>query len=708
MAREAIFIGYRRDDTADVAGRVFDALESRFGRNRVFKDVDNLRPGADFGEYIKTILPRCRVALILIGPNWVNAVDEYGRRRLDDPSDWVRIEIEIALAAGDLEVVPVLINGAHMPRAEELPPSLHPLLRRHAATIRRDPDFRDDVARLIAALRVSVRTGVFDFSGLSADQKRGSATTASPASRSDDGVSVRHLGRNSGLKFTVSKRAAGILALGTVAVVTLIVGAIAWSVGSLPFVFQQASMPNHMYAFDVGRVATAEPGTPFRLVQGQESASAQFIAAAERFLPLEERRLHEGGYAIQLTVDAELQRLGVLSLQRGLAEFDRRSGAAAGTDETSRVQGALVALDPHTGRILALIGGSDAQGRNRALELERAPGSVMYPFIYAVALSATEAAVTPSTLIDDTPFIMALGDGSTWHPQNRGGDYLGSVTLRRGFELSRTVVAARLFHEIRPEPVVRLTELAGLYDNSLVDNTILGARNVTLVRLTGAFATFVNGGRRVSPSFVEYVKDRSGRTVYRRDQRDCDGCDAEWRGQAAPSLPNISVQVLDPIVAAQMTSLMEGAIERGNLQRIRALGKPVAGFAGNSGADFAPSVGGRPTADGWFVGFSPDLVVGIWMGFDDGRSLGDEEIVTSAETMLGDVFREFMKEALRDQPSIPFRMPNGVRIVQTDYHTGQLPNIETTTTVPELFRPGGEPVPQSGAPRAPRPENDIY
>jgi hypothetical protein len=171
MAREAIFIGYRRDDTADVAGRIFDALESRFGRDRIFKDVDNLRPGADFGEYIKTILPRCRVALILIGPNWVNAVDEDGRRRLDDPNDWVRIEIEIALAAGDLDVVPVLINGARMPRAEELPPSLHPLLRRHAATIRRDPDFRDDIDRLATTLRASLRTGFLDLGSLGGDRR---------------------------------------------------------------------------------------------------------------------------------------------------------------------------------------------------------------------------------------------------------------------------------------------------------------------------------------------------------------------------------------------------------------------------------------------------------------------------------------------------------------------------------------------------------
>lgn len=181
MAREAIFIGYRREDTADVAGRIYDALAARFGRASIFKDVDNLRPGADFGDYIKSILPRCRVALVLIGPNWLDSRDETGRRRLDDPHDWVRIEIESALAAGTLDVVPVLVNGARMPRADELPPSLHPLLRRHAATIRRDPDFHDDIARLATALRSSLRSGVLDLVSLGGDKEAAAAGASSGA-----------------------------------------------------------------------------------------------------------------------------------------------------------------------------------------------------------------------------------------------------------------------------------------------------------------------------------------------------------------------------------------------------------------------------------------------------------------------------------------------------------------------------------------------
>ena len=152
MAGEAIFIGYRRDNTADVAGRIYDALEVRVGRERVFKDVDNIPPGVDFGNYIRTLLPSCRVALILIGHHWADARDGSGNRRLDDPNDWVRVEIETALVANDLLVVPVLVNGAPMPTVNELPPSLQPLLQRNAAEIRRDPDFRDDVGRLVKAI----------------------------------------------------------------------------------------------------------------------------------------------------------------------------------------------------------------------------------------------------------------------------------------------------------------------------------------------------------------------------------------------------------------------------------------------------------------------------------------------------------------------------------------------------------------------------
>lgn len=166
--QQAIFIGYRREDTADVAGRIYDALTRRFGRKSLFKDVDNLRPGADFGAYISGVLPKCRVFLALIGPSWTDARDENGYRRLDDPNDWVRIEIETALATKGLTVVPVLVNGARMPKAEEVPESLRGLLRFHAATVRRDPDFHDDIRRMGEAIRESLKSGALDLTALGA------------------------------------------------------------------------------------------------------------------------------------------------------------------------------------------------------------------------------------------------------------------------------------------------------------------------------------------------------------------------------------------------------------------------------------------------------------------------------------------------------------------------------------------------------------
>ena len=178
MAREAVFLSYRRDDTADVCGRMYDALGKTFGKGRLFRDVSSLRPGANFGETIVSILPKCRATLVLIGPHWTSARDEAGNRRLDDPNDWVRAEVELALNAPDLYVVPVLVNGAQMPRAEEIPECLHPLLARHAAVIRRDPDFHGDVARLAQALRASVQSGMLDLAGLGGELKQAAVNLA--------------------------------------------------------------------------------------------------------------------------------------------------------------------------------------------------------------------------------------------------------------------------------------------------------------------------------------------------------------------------------------------------------------------------------------------------------------------------------------------------------------------------------------------------
>jgi formylglycine-generating enzyme required for sulfatase activity len=178
--QNAIFIGYRRDDTQDTAGRVYDRLVAAFGEKAVFKDVDNLPIGTDFGDYILGLLPRCRVFLALIGPGWLDAKDETGRRRLDDPHDWVRIELETAFATPGLQIVPVLVNGARMPRSDELPESLRRLTRFNAAMVRRDPDFSTDMARMVEALRASVKSGALDLAGLGGERKPVSSAARKP------------------------------------------------------------------------------------------------------------------------------------------------------------------------------------------------------------------------------------------------------------------------------------------------------------------------------------------------------------------------------------------------------------------------------------------------------------------------------------------------------------------------------------------------
>lgn len=191
MAGEAIFVGYRRDDTADVAGRVYDAMVRRFGKGRIFKDVDNIGPGVDFGDYIRDVLPRCRVALILIGPNWLDSKDEAGSRRLDNEHDWVRVEVETALAIPGLLVVPVLVNGARMPRGEEVPETMRALTRKNAANIRRDPDFHDDVERLSTAIKASVGSGIIDLGKIGA---RPSSAEPRHAPRKSGGNALMMLG----------------------------------------------------------------------------------------------------------------------------------------------------------------------------------------------------------------------------------------------------------------------------------------------------------------------------------------------------------------------------------------------------------------------------------------------------------------------------------------------------------------------------------
>ncbi len=349
--------------------------------------------------------------------------------------------------------------------------------------------------------------------------------------------------------------------------------------------------------------------------------------------------------------------------------------------QVPEVDGALVAIDPHTGRILAMQGGYSffKSSFNRVTQAKRQPGSSFKPFVYAAAL---EKGYTPATRMLDAPFVSY--DVSTkkyWAPKNyTAGQSSGMVTLRVALEKSLNQVTARVAQDIGMESVSALSERVGIYDKLPPYAAMsLGAGDTELMNLVRGYATFVNGGKKVTPTMLDRVQDRYGNTLYRNDRRVCDGCQAsDWNGEEPPELPDTREQVLDPIVAYQVTHMMEGVVERGTGRRALRVGKPLAGKTGTTD-DYRDAI---------FVGFSPDLVVGVRIGFDDNRSLGEGE---AGGSLAAPIFTEFMEKALEKEPPTPFRIPPGVRLVKIDARTGAVAGGSGPGVIDEAFRPGTEP-----------------
>lgn len=345
------------------------------------------------------------------------------------------------------------------------------------------------------------------------------------------------------------------------------------------------------------------------------------------------------------------------------------------------VEGALVAMDPHTGRVLAMSGGfSFRQSKfNRATQAKRQPGSAFKPFVY---LAALEAGMTPASIVLDAPIVIDQGPGlPKWKPANYSDKFYGPSTLRLGLEKSRNLMTVRLAQEIGMDRVVEVARRFGIGEGMTpLLSSALGSNEVTLLHLTTAYAMLVNGGRRVEPVFVDRIQDRFGRTVYRADTRPCEGCAAEsWDGGPPPTLPERRERVVDPRIAYQIVHMLEGVVERGTGRRARDLGRPLAGKTGTT----------NESRDAWFMGFSPDLAVGVWVGFDVPKSLGRRE--TGASVALP-IWKEFMGRALEGEPPTPFRMPPGVVNVRIDADTGLLPGPGTERVIVEAFLPGTEPV----------------
>ncbi|MFM8700493.1 MAG: penicillin-binding protein 1A [Hyphomicrobiales bacterium] len=344
------------------------------------------------------------------------------------------------------------------------------------------------------------------------------------------------------------------------------------------------------------------------------------------------------------------------------------------------VSGALVAMDPYTGRVLAMVGGFsfDQSKFNRATQALRQPGSAFKPFVYAAAL---DNGYTPSTLVLDAPIEINAGPGQEiWRPENFDKQSYGLRTLRYGIEHSKNQMTVRLAQDIGMPLVAEYSKRFGLYTDLLpVLAMSLGAGETTVLKVTSGYSMFVNGGRKITPTLIDRIQDRWGKTVYRHDARQCPDCEsASWQGQAEPALVDPGAQVIDPLTAYQMTSILEGVVVRGTGASIAAVGKPLAGKTGTT----------NDAKDLWFVGFSPDLAVGVYLGYDKPKSLGSQ---AQAATYAAPIFRDFMKIALADKPATPFRVPAGIKLVLVNGETGGRAEKGEEGALIEAFKPGTGP-----------------
>ena len=342
--------------------------------------------------------------------------------------------------------------------------------------------------------------------------------------------------------------------------------------------------------------------------------------------------------------------------------------------------GALVALDPHTGRVLALVGGFDfaTSEFDRATQARRQPGSAFKPFVY---LAALDHGYTPASIVLDAPVVIDQGEHlRKWKPENYTERFYGPSTLRVGLEESRNLMTLRVAQDIGMRTVADYAARFGLHqDLPELPSAALGSMETTPLDLAVAYAMLVNGGRKIEPAFVERIQDRNGRTVYRRDARACDRCrPGEWHHQLPPILRDTRPVIADPRTTYQVVSMLEGAVKRGTGRALRKLGAPIGGKTGTT----------NEFRDAWFVGFTPDLVAAAYVGFDQPQSLGRKE---SGGRVAAPIVRDFFAGALADKPAVPFRVPPGIRFVRVERGSGALPGLASDDVIVEAFLPGTEP-----------------
>tara|TARA_Y100000817_G_scaffold314335_1_gene312841 strand:- start:327 stop:2663 length:2337 start_codon:yes stop_codon:yes gene_type:complete len=340
-----------------------------------------------------------------------------------------------------------------------------------------------------------------------------------------------------------------------------------------------------------------------------------------------------------------------------------------------KINGGIVVMDPYTGRVLALSGGFSFKNSefNRASQALRQPGSAFKPFVYALAL---ENDYTPSSLVLDAPLVLDQGsDLKMWKPENYGKKFYGPSTLRVGLEKSRNLMTVRIAQKLGIDKIVNFSKKLGIYDDPEELLSIsLGSTETTLLRLTSAYCAFVNGGKLVDPIIIDRIQDSEGKTIINNEKKSCINCDQiSYLSDAYPKIRDDYKQIFSPQTAYQITSLLEGAIIRGTGKKLKGLKLNLAGKTGTT----------NENTDAWFIGFTSNLVVGVYVGMDNPKSLGKYE--TGSKTALP-VFENFIKKAVKKSDARPFKVSDEITLMVVDSQTGQKAKFSSKDTIMEAYK----------------------
>ena len=325
-----------------------------------------------------------------------------------------------------------------------------------------------------------------------------------------------------------------------------------------------------------------------------------------------------------------------------------------------KVNGGIVVLNPFTGDVLALVGGFNFKTSefNRATQAKRQPGSAFKPIVYAAAL---ENDFAPNSIILDAPFVESQGIGlKNWKPENYGKKFYGPSTFRKGIEYSRNLMTVRIAKTLGLDRILKLSKELNIYDDiPELLSVSLGAAETTLLNLTSAYAPFVNGGKKINPKLISRIQDRRGKTIFQEKDRECIGCDKFIdNGSELPKIESTNKKIISEETAYQMISILQGAVERGTAKKLKSLKVPLAGKTGTTNDNF----------DAWFIGFSSNLVIGVYIGYDNPKTLGKNE--TGSKAALP-IFKNFVENALFKEDFNDFEIPENIYLTSINYDTGK-------------------------------------